>query len=85
MQDFSYLSCNDFDITLEIGCDKYPPVEDLPNEWIRNKDALINFIWQVSLSKFHVLFSKIILIVKLSIFRNFLLELLHLKLIYFYE
>ncbi|XP_044735136.1 carboxypeptidase E-like [Chrysoperla carnea] len=46
MQDFSYLSCNDFDITLEIGCDKYPPVEDLPNEWIRNKDALINFIWQ---------------------------------------
>jgi len=49
MQDFNYLSSNDFEITLELGCDKYPPADVLEAEWLRNKDALIQFLWQVSL------------------------------------
>jgi len=46
MQDFNYLSSNDFEITLELGCDKYPKAEVLQEEWERNHNALINFIWQ---------------------------------------
>ncbi len=47
MQDFNYLSSNDFEITLELGCEKYPKAERLAQEWEDNKDALINLIWQV--------------------------------------
>ncbi|XP_050297220.1 carboxypeptidase E-like [Anthonomus grandis grandis] len=46
MQDFNYLSSNDFELTLELGCEKYPPVSLLEPEWERNKNALINYIWQ---------------------------------------
>ena len=48
MQDFNYLSSNDFEITLELGCEKYPKASELEPEWEKNKNALINFIWQVS-------------------------------------
>lgn len=50
MQDFNYLSSNDFEITLELGCRKYTQESDLEKEWNNNKDSLINFIWQVSLN-----------------------------------
>ena len=52
MQDFNYLSSNDFEITLELGCKKYPAQEELEPEWHNNRDAMINFIWQVTLSTF---------------------------------
>ncbi|XP_055931253.1 carboxypeptidase E-like [Argiope bruennichi] len=45
MQDFNYLSSNDFEITLELGCDKYPAADKLLGEWENNKKALIDFIW----------------------------------------
>ncbi len=48
MQDFNYLSSNDFEITLELGCEKYPPAEKLEGEWKDNKKPLIEFIWLVS-------------------------------------
>lgn len=46
MQDFNYLSSNDFEVTLELGCDKYPSASALRGEWERNKAALIGYMWK---------------------------------------
>jgi len=58
MQDFNYLASNSFELTLELGCRKFPPGKDLPGLWNENKDALINFMWQVGM---RFIFNKMIL------------------------
>ena len=47
MQDFNYLASNSFEITLELGCEKFPPANKLREEWENNKEALVEFIKQV--------------------------------------
>jgi len=47
MQDWNYLHTNCFEITLELGCVKYPPASTLPKYWDDNRDALIKFMQQV--------------------------------------
>lgn len=48
MQDFNYLGSNDFEITLELGCAKYPPASKLKEEWDINREALLEYMWNVS-------------------------------------
>lgn len=68
MQDFNYLASNCFELTLELGCRKFPPGKDLPKLWTDNKDALIHFMWQVIiLTLKHCIF-----LVKLIIFTVYL-------------
>lgn len=47
MQDFNYLRTNCFEITVELGCDKYPVLDELPKYWNENRIALVNFIYEV--------------------------------------
>ncbi len=48
-QDFNYLSSNDFEITLELGCDKYPKGNELEGYWNENLRPMMEFVWLVSL------------------------------------
>lgn len=47
MQDYNYVREGCMEITLEIGCCKYPNASDLPYYWTQNKDALVNFLKEV--------------------------------------
>ncbi|XP_049866159.1 carboxypeptidase E-like [Pectinophora gossypiella] len=44
MQDFNYLATNAFEITLELGCEKYPAESKLFNEWERNLEAMLSYL-----------------------------------------
>ncbi|KAF2900813.1 hypothetical protein ILUMI_05352 [Ignelater luminosus] len=47
MQDWNYVAAGCMEITLEIGCYKYPRSSELPNFWLDNKEALLTFMEQV--------------------------------------
>lgn len=48
MNDFSYLHTNCFELSVFLGCDKYPHQSDLASEWEKNREAMIIFMEQVS-------------------------------------
>jgi len=50
MQDWNYVHTNCFEITLELGCVKYPMHQDLRSYWDANKVSLILYIKEVSCS-----------------------------------
>uniref|UniRef100_A0A8C6KAB7 Carboxypeptidase D, a n=1 Tax=Nothobranchius furzeri TaxID=105023 RepID=A0A8C6KAB7_NOTFU len=47
MQDWNYVNTNCFEVTIELGCVKYPWAKDLPKYWEQNGRALLEFIHQV--------------------------------------
>lgn len=47
MQDWNYLASNTMEITLEIGCYKYPEAKLLPTFWLDNREALLTYMEQV--------------------------------------
>ena len=46
MQDFSYLESNDFEITIEMGCYKYPPANALQAYWNSNRVPLVRYMME---------------------------------------
>ncbi|XP_076127254.1 inactive carboxypeptidase-like protein X2 [Alosa pseudoharengus] len=47
MNDFSYLHTNCFELSIFLGCDKFPHQSELRREWENNKEALLTFMDQV--------------------------------------
>ncbi|XP_019950948.1 carboxypeptidase Z-like isoform X2 [Paralichthys olivaceus] len=44
MQDFNYLHTNCFEVTVELGCDRFPAEEELFIGWHENHEALLTFM-----------------------------------------
>lgn len=49
MADFNYLHTNCFEVTVEVGCEKFPLEEELFTIWHENRDALLNYMEMVQL------------------------------------
>ncbi|MFT7803295.1 carboxypeptidase D [Arapaima gigas] len=47
MQDWNYFNTNCFEVTIELGCVKYPSAKELPVYWEQNRRSLLQFIHQV--------------------------------------
>ncbi|CAL8345725.1 unnamed protein product [Arctogadus glacialis] len=47
MQDWNYLNTNCFEVTIELGCVKFPWEKDLPKYWDQNQRSMLQFIHQV--------------------------------------
>uniref|UniRef100_A0A8C1C6E7 AE binding protein 1b n=1 Tax=Cyprinus carpio carpio TaxID=630221 RepID=A0A8C1C6E7_CYPCA len=47
MNDFSYLHTNCFELSIFLGCDKFPHQSELIREWEHNREALLTFMAQV--------------------------------------
>ncbi|XP_011313662.1 carboxypeptidase D-like [Fopius arisanus] len=44
MQDYNYVHGNAFELTLELGCTKFPRAEELPRYWLENREALMTYV-----------------------------------------
>uniref|UniRef100_A0A8C2X464 Carboxypeptidase X, M14 family member 2 n=1 Tax=Cyclopterus lumpus TaxID=8103 RepID=A0A8C2X464_CYCLU len=47
MNDFSFLHTNCFELSMFVGCDKFPHESELPEEWENNRESLLVFMEQV--------------------------------------
>lgn len=48
MNDFSYLHTNCLELSIFLGCDKFPHQSELASEWEKNREAMLIFMEQVS-------------------------------------
>ncbi|XP_041854918.1 inactive carboxypeptidase-like protein X2 [Melanotaenia boesemani] len=48
MNDFSYLHTNCFELSIFLGCDKFPHQTELAYEWEKNREAMLTFMEQVN-------------------------------------
>ena len=48
MQDWNYLNTNDFEVTIELSCEKLVDENKLNGFWNENKFSLLSFMGQVN-------------------------------------
>ncbi|XP_023814360.1 inactive carboxypeptidase-like protein X2 [Oryzias latipes] len=48
MNDFSYLHTNCLELSVFLGCDKFPHQSELAHEWEKNREAMLTFMEQVN-------------------------------------
>jgi len=48
MQDYNYIHSDCFEITIEMGCCKFPPARELEGFWLDNQKSLLEYIERVS-------------------------------------
>ena len=60
MQDYNYVHSNAFEVTLELGCEKFPNSSALPEYWQENKEGLLTYLEQVG--GLFLLISKLLLL-----------------------
>ncbi|XP_041052644.1 carboxypeptidase M-like [Carcharodon carcharias] len=46
-QDYNYIWAQCMEITVELSCCKYPPVNELQQHWLDNKKPLVQYLMQV--------------------------------------
>lgn len=56
MQDYNYIHTNCLEITLEVGCFKFPFEKELPTYWMDNRESLLQFMEQVMYKFIHLTF-----------------------------
>lgn len=47
MEDYNYVHSNAFEITVEVGCTKFPNATELPKFWLENREPLLRLIEMV--------------------------------------
>ena len=47
MQDYNYVRSNCYEVTVELGCHKFPPSDQLAGYWKDNQKSLLKFIEMV--------------------------------------
>ena len=55
MQDWNYVNTNCFEVTIELGCTKYPLAKELPKYWEQNQRAMLQFIHQVKITNLDIM------------------------------
>lgn len=74
MQDYNYVHSNCFEITVELGCKKFPSEKELPKYWADNKNAMLEFldkVWKNRINEISMVILKLFSIFSISAFSIF--------------